>query len=414
MPGEGGRPVAIVVSRFPTVSETFVLFEIVELGRLGVGVELFPLVHDHPAVVHPDAAALDRRAHHVRLASREVLVAQLHWLRRAPRRYLRVWWGAVRGNLRSPGFLARALYVIPKAAAFARRMERLGVEHIHAHFATHPTLAAWAASRLTGIPYSFTAHAHDLYVDRSMLGEKLRRASFARTISDHNRRLLERLYGPEASSQTHVIHCGIDVDAFDRRSRARGGSEFTLVCVASMKEYKGHRYLIEALAAMAASGRGFRCLLVGDGELRPEIVRQVAELGLDDRVTICGALPAEEVRALLAGADAAVLASVVEETGKMEGIPVFLMEAMAAGLPVVATDISGIAELVEDGVSGLLVPERDPVALAAAVSRLAGDPELRRRFGRAGRERVRRSFELSRSVAALRDLLMARPGDRDR
>jgi len=124
--------------------------------------------------------------------------------------------------------------------------------------------------------------------------------------------------------------------------------------------------------------------------------------------------PAEEVRALLASADAAVLASVVEETGKMEGIPVFLMEAMAAGLPVVATDISGIAELVEDGVSGLLVPERDPVALAAAVSRLAGDPELRRRFGRAGRERVRRSFELSRSVAALRDLLMARPGDRDR
>lgn len=412
MSGEGGRPLAMIVSRFPTVSETFVLFEIVELRRLGVRVELFPLIHEHPGVVHPEAAALDREAHHMRLASREVLGAQLHWLRRAPRRYLRIWWEAVRGNLRSPGFLARTLYVIPKAAAFARRMEQLGVEHIHAHFATHPTLAAWAASELSGIPYSFTAHAHDLYVDRSMLGEKLRRASFARTISEHNRRLLERLYGPEASARTHVIHCGVDVKAFEGRGPDRDGPEFTIVCVASMKEYKGHRYLLEALAAMAASGQRFRCLLVGDGELRPEIVRRVAQPDLADSVTVCGDLPAERVRTLLAGADAAVLASVVEETGKMEGIPVFLMEAMAAGLPVVATQISGIAELVEDGVSGLLVPERDPAALAAALSRIAGDPELRRRFGRAGHDRVRDSFELTRTVAALRDLLLAPPKGR--
>jgi glycosyltransferase involved in cell wall biosynthesis len=209
-----------------------------------------------------------------------------------------------------------------------------------------------------------------------------------------------------------VIHCGVDVKAFEGRGLDRDGPEFTIVCVASMKEYKGHRYLLEALAAMAASGQRFRCLLVGDGELRPEIVRRVAQPDLAHSVTVCGALPAERVRTLLAGADAAVLASVVEETGKMEGIPVFLMEAMAAGLPVVATHISGIAELVEDGVSGLLVPERDPAALAAALSRLAGDPELRRRFGRAGHDRVRDSFELTRTVAALRDLLLASPKGR--
>jgi glycosyltransferase involved in cell wall biosynthesis len=242
-----------------------------------------------------------------------------------------------------------------------------------------------------------------------MLGEKLRQASFARTISEHNRRLLERLYGPEASARTHVIHCGVDVKAFEERGPDRDGPDFTIVCVASMKEYKGHRYLLEALAAMAASGQRFRCLLVGDGKLRPEIVRRVAQPDLADSVTVCGTLPAERVRSLLAGADAAVLASVVEETGKMEGIPVFLMEAMAAGLPVVATQISGVAELVEDGVSGLLVPERDPAALAAALSRLAGDPELRRRFGQAGRDRVRDSFELTRTVAALRDLLLEPP-----
>ena len=157
--------------------------------------DVFALVRESEPVHHREAAHLAERAFSVGLASWPVLSAQWYWLRRRPRAYASAWWGAVRGNARSPRFLMRALAVVPLAATFARRMRAARVEHIHAHWATHPTLAAYVASRLTGIPYSFTGHAHDIYVDRTMLQEKIAGASFVVTISEFNRRLLERLYG---------------------------------------------------------------------------------------------------------------------------------------------------------------------------------------------------------------------------
>lgn len=411
------RVVAYTMSRFPKISETFILYEIVELERLGVRVEVFPLIREREEVAHPEAAALVARAHYSSPLSPEMLAAQLYWLLRRPGAYLGAWLRALWGNRESPKFLSRAAVVVPQAALFARRMRELGVEHLHAHYATHPALAAYVVQALAGIPYSFTAHAHDLYVERPMLGEKLRGAAFVVAISAFNRRLIGELYGAEAAAKTRVIHCGVDLEVFRPRAPRAPGGPFTLICVASLQDYKGHAYLVEACARLRDAGLDFRCLCVGEGEERPQIAAQIARLGLGERVLLLGRQPRNEVSRLMAEADAMALPSVVTPSGKMEGIPVALMEALATELPAVATAISGVPELIHDGETGLLVPERDAAALADALLRLAREPGLGARLARAGRALVEREFDLRRNAAALRDLLAAappagRPGER--
>jgi hypothetical protein len=157
------------MSRFPKATETFILNEILELERLGHHVEIFALVREREAVVQPEAARLAEEMHDLRPWSRAVLAAQGYWLARSPRRYLATWARALAGNVRSPRFLVRSLAVVPAGAAIARAVVANDLDHIHAHWATHPTLAAWVAARLSGRRYTFTGHAHDLYVDRTML-----------------------------------------------------------------------------------------------------------------------------------------------------------------------------------------------------------------------------------------------------
>lgn len=398
------KHVAYVMSRFPKISETFILYEILELERLGMRVSVFPLLRQREQVMHAEARAVVERANYSSVASLRVLAAQCFWMRKRPLAYLRAWWRAIRGNISSPKFLARAMVVVPQAAWFARAMQEAGVEHVHAHWATHPALAAYVVQQLAGLPYSFTAHAHDIYVERPMLGEKLQHASFVVTISEYNRRLLQQWYGAMAD-KTVVIHCGVDPDVFQPRPHQRRNTVFTMLCVASLQDYKGHPYLIEACRQLKDQGVAFRCLLVGEGEDRPSIAALIARLGLETDVTLLGHQPRDRVSALAAEADVMVLPSVTTSSGKQEGIPVALMEALATELPVVATAISGIPELIEDGRTGLLVPERDAAALAAALLRLYRDPALGQRLGSAGRAKVVREFNLRANTAALYQLL---------
>lgn len=396
----GATRVAYVMSRFPKISETFILYEILALEALGIAVELFPLVREREPIQHREATRLANAAHHFRPFSLAVLGAQWYWLRRAPLAYGSVWLAAIRGNLASPRFLVRVMVVVPLAAAFARVMRELGIQHIHAHWATHPALAAYAASRLSGIPYSFTAHAHDIYVERPMLREKIEQARFVVTISEYNRRFLEGLYGRVAADRLTVIHCGTDPELF-RPPDARPPGPWTILCVASLQPQKGQSHLVEACRQLVAAGLEVRCLLVGDGESRGALTEQIRDAGLDDVVHLLGQQPRHRVVELLAAADVVVQPSVVLASGKMEGIPVALMEALAMERPVVATAISGVPELVEDGVTGLLVDQGDPVQLAAGLRRLHADAGLAKRLGRAGRQRVIEDFNLQRSAAEL-------------
>ncbi|MCC6832419.1 MAG: glycosyltransferase [Thermoleophilia bacterium] len=401
--------IAYTMSAFPVVTETFVLFEIIELQRLGVDVQIFPLRPRGAANPHPEALPLAERTHYASLRSRETLAAQAYWLRRRPRAYLGAWARAIRENVRSPAFLTRAAAAIPLGARFAREMEAAGIQHVHAHWATHPALAAWTVNRLTGIPYSITAHAHDIYVDRSMLDEKLREARFVVTISEFNRRLFGTWYGSWATDKTSVIRCGVDLTAFTPRTpRPRTADDmFTVSCIASLRQKKGQLHLLDAVAALRADGVPVRCVLVGDGDMRPAIERRIAELGLGDSVELLGHCSRERVSEVLQASDAMALPSVTADDGDMEGIPVALMEALATEVPVVASSLSGIPELVEDGVTGFLVPERDSQALAAALRRIHDDPEGAARLAAAGRVRVLDAYDLQRNTAALRDLIEA-------
>jgi colanic acid/amylovoran biosynthesis glycosyltransferase len=398
------KKVAYIMSRFPKLSETFVLNEMIALESLGADIALFPLLRETQPVSHPEAEHWVQRARFSPFVSRAVLRAQAHFIRHRPRAYFGVLYEVLRKTAGSRNFFFGALGSFPKSVRFAYEMMKDGVTHVHAHFCTHPAVAALIIHRLTGIPFSFTAHGSDLHVDRRMLDRKVEAAAFAVTISRYNREIMVRECGEQARSKIHVVRCGVDVTYFAPRVATGGDDSFQIVCVASLEPVKGHRYLIEACRLLKERRLAFRCHLVGDGPCRADIERQIAWAGLQEHVHIHGGRPRPDVARLLARAHAFVLASHPTPDGKREGVPVALMEAMASGVAVVATDISGIPELVETEVSGLLVPASDAAAIADAVQRLYGDPALRRRLGAAARAKVLREFDLQVNAAALLDL----------
>lgn len=392
---------AYLTARFPSISETFVLHEMIEMEKLGAEIELFALVHQDLDVKHPESRRFEGTAHFSPLFSRPVLGAQLRWLRRRPLVYLRAVARALWGNRASPKFLSRALVATPQAARFAEIMQETGVEHIHAHWAHHATLAAYVANRLTGIPYSFTGHANDIFVDQTMLSDKIAAAEFMVTISEFNRDFLRGVVGDELAARVEVIHCGVDTGQLLPGVPGQLSDPFRVLCVARLHEKKGQRHLVDAVAQLRSAGREIVLTLVGDGEERAEVEAQIRRLGLGDEVELTGRLPHEKVVAQIRRCDVLVLPSVITAAGRMEGIPVALMEAMACGVPVVATELSGVPELVEDGETGLLVPQGDSQALVGAIERLLSDDDLRARVALNGRRRVEEQFDLSRNSRML-------------
>lgn len=385
------RRVAYIVSRFPKITETFVLNEMIALEELGVQVELFPLLRRERGVEQPAARPFVARAHYPRLGP--VLRANLECFRSTPLRYLGTWIQTLWHTLPSPRFLAATLVLLPRAVYCARLIAAQGIEHVHAHFASHPALAALIVHRLTGIPFSFTAHGSDLHVDQTALRWKLGLAEQALTVSEYNREFVRSRLGREAADKLRVLHCGVDTERLVREQEPPSDC-FEILCVAALRGVKGHAHLIEACHLLRERGVVFRCHLVGGGPLERELVRHVERRGLADRIHFHGPLPQGVVLERMRAAHVQVLCSIQDRAGRREGIPVALMEAMSCGLPVVASRISGVPELVEDGGSGLLTPPGDAGAIAEALERLARSPALRRRLGRAGRATVVEHFDL--------------------
>lgn len=399
------RPrVLYVVSRFPSTTETFVLNEWLALAnrfdmhlaalRRGRG----PAVHSQSARVLPDVRFLDR-------PRPSVVAAHAAWLVRRPRRYLATLVAVLRAaRRRSPRRALKDLVAFAQAVPLAHTVARAGVAHVHAHFANHPATAAWVVHRLTGVPFSFTAHANDLFVGPALLERKLADARFAVAISDYNRALLAERAPP--SCRVEVVHCGVDLERHAWRDLS-GRDRERIICVASLQPKKGHVHLVDALALLAERRPALTLELIGDGPERERIVARAQERGVAAHVRVPGARPAEEVRTALAAARVFALASVRLPSGRMEGIPVALMEAMACGVPVVATRLSGIPELVQDGITGLLVEPAEPHALAAAIARLLDDDELATELAHNARGRVERAFDGGAEARRLGDLLAA-------
>jgi colanic acid/amylovoran biosynthesis glycosyltransferase len=398
--------VLYVVSRFPTVSETFVVNEWVRLAQR-LRLYFASLIESRERPIQPEAAALLPSVCFTPVLHPATIAANVSLLARRPGSYVRLLLRVLRGSAGRPmGGILKGFVVFWKSVRLARLVQRFGIGHVHAHFINHPATAAWIVGKLTGASFSVTAHANDLFVGPALLEEKVRDAAFVVAISEFNRQELRSV--ADNGTPLHVVRCGVDVGAFSYRERERLRR---LLCVARLADTKGHADLIRAFELLTARFPDASLDLVGAGPERGRLERLVRSLNLSDRVNFLGALTNKEVLERLADSDLFALAAFAERSGAKDGIPVALIEAMASGLPVVTTRISGIPELVRDGETGLLVPPRRPDLLAGALGRLMDDPALGRTLARSARAHVAREFALEREtdrLAALFEGALAR------
>jgi len=391
-----------------TLSHTFVFREIIALEVLGDSMSVYSLRRTPPAATADEARSLVGRVQHVypvqpaRLAGAHMAAAVSH-----PLRYLRALVAALGDALTActaqPASAPKLLWHFAVAAVTARDLRRRGVRHIHAHFAHVPTSIAMYAALLAGITFSFTAHANDIFVRGLILRQKARRAAFVVCISEHGRQFLQSL-GCD-SRKLHVIHCGVDPAAFAPRAMpAADDRPLRLLGLGRLVEKKGFHHLVDACSRLRRQGIAVECTLAGDGPERQALERMVSAKGLQEVVHMIGAVQPDRVPGLMTEADVFVLPCVRDKDGDQDGIPVVLMEAMASGVPVISSSLSGIPELVQDGETGLLVPPGDPEALAASIRAVCENAELWRKLSAGGRRFVEESFSLRGSVRKLRSL----------
>jgi len=408
VPAKG--PIAYISHYLPALTQTFVYREILALEKAGWKVHPFSLRRPTKGISEEAKELAGRTFYLLPPRWALFLLRQVQLFAAHPLKYCRILLGLVLG--RGDTLRARVhglthffggMYVVPE-------MRRAGVRHLHAHFGQNPATIALAAAEYLGIPFSMTIHARDLFVDTHLLRTKLARARFVVTISEYNRRILEEIAPrPSDTEKIHVLHCGIDLRRFPERepesaAPASDARPATFFAVGRLVEKKGYVYLVEAARLLKERGVSFVIRIIGGGPDRDSLAERIAALGVGDCVRLEGSMPQESLLPLLRQADAFVLPCVLARDGDQDGIPVSLMEAMAYGIPCVSTTISGIPELIEDGREGILVPEKDPAAIAGALERLARSPGLRRELGRAGRAKVERGFTLEGLAEALGSL----------
>ncbi|GJM40107.1 MAG: colanic acid biosynthesis glycosyltransferase WcaL [Ardenticatenaceae bacterium] len=406
MKSNSERPkIAYVMSRFPHLPETFILREMIGIEEQGWDVSVYPLIVQNQTVTHEEAKTWLDRVRATPYFSMGLLVANGRFLLSNPGQFITTWGKAIRENIRSPKFLLRTLAILPKAALAAEKMQQENIQHIHAHYATHPALFAWVIHRLTNIPYSITIHAHDIFVTTVMLKTKFNDAAFIAAISEFNSDFIANLVGEWVREKTHIVHCGIEPHKYISTSRSiEKANRFEIISTGSLQPYKGHPFLIEACAILQRQGIPFRCRIIGEGEERSVLERQIAAANLGDFVELLGAQTQSEVARLVASAHCYVQPSIITPSGKMEGIPVSLMEAMSCGLPVISSNLSGISELVMPDQTGFLVSPGDAVALAEAIATVYHNPNMAARLARNGRSHVSAEFNLQKNVNKLAQL----------
>ena len=389
------RRVGYVVSLFPSYDETFILREIKALADRGVFLSILSLRRRRQALVQEDARAFLPATRYVPyLLSADVLTALVRALVGQTHLVLDVVALIVKGCWRRPLALLKSLAFLPKAIRFAEIAREQGLERLHAHWATYPATAALLMSRLTGIPWGLTCHAHDIFNDPSLLPEKIAEADFVLTCTADNKRYLEGL-SPLAARKVKVVYHGLDLTRFHPRARKATSGAVRVLAVGSLLACKGFDVLIAALGLLRRRGLDVEATLAGGGPEERSLRLQVEKEGVVDRVRFPGYLTQRDLIPLYQDADIFVLPAVLEQHW---GIPNVLVEALACGVPVVTTPLPSLPELVEDGVHGLVTRDQDPTNLAARIERLARDPELRRRLAEAGRRRVEERFNIEANI----------------
>jgi colanic acid/amylovoran biosynthesis glycosyltransferase len=388
---------AYLFERFPSFGQTFCYREVAELDRQDVAPPIFsirdpknepPQDWDDRIVnrVHylpEEKELLDdaRRASKERKVAAEIIAALDEWGRR-------------------PDFLR--LY---QAVYIGLRLQEMRISHVHAHFAGMAARTALWIGRFFPVTFSFTAHANDIFAPRKFeigLDKLVEAARVIVTETDYAETFLRKRF-PDSADRVHRIYNGLDLAEF-------GCTDFSsrsplIVAVGRLIAKKGFANLIRACGLLADGGKSFRCEIVGEGPLEKELAGQIDELGLQECVQLSGARPQHEIRARLAEASVFVLPSVADPDGGMDNLPTVIMEAMAAGLPVISTRIGGIPEMVIENETGFLVQPGDAVALAGVIEKVINDRSLAQKLGLAGYERAQRLFSIEKNVRELCALL---------
>lgn len=398
MPNMSTGPIAYIVQKFPNLTITFIYREIQALRSRGIEIATFSIWKPRRDELSQEAAALmDDTFYVFPLDKPRFLRAHLYYFFTRPLRYINTLFFLSRKRAGGIRKYLRHLYHFAEGVYLAKAMEERRVRHIHAGFASNPATLALVISRLTGISFSFAAHAYGIFAEPTLLKEKLEAAKFVVAISKYNKDYLSAQFPDVTAGKIKVIYLGVST----RNFRAEGWGQNIrprLLSVAQLREKKGLPFLIEACRILKSEGHEFECCIVGDGTQRAYLEALIEKYNLQDVVRLEGVVFQEELKKYYQQADIFVLPCIVARDGDRDGIPVVLMEAMAMSRPVVSTFVSGIPELVEHGRTGLLVPPYDAPALARALLTLLQDEELRRRMGYAGREKVLRQFDIQNSV----------------
>jgi glycosyltransferase involved in cell wall biosynthesis len=426
---------AYLFPAFPVFHQTFVLWEVMGLRRNDVHPKIYSLRRPKD-LQQPEGQQLAREVTYLPgVMSRAVLRPNWRTLRADFRRYLHLyvevfmaWRTGTKASTRDVGsadrpvtlynrargwfntqpflYLLKSLWLVPTAVYLAERLQRDGITHLHVHWASYPATVAYVIHSLSGLPYSISAHAYDIYMVQRMLPAKLRASRFIVTCAKTNAEFLKRIAGAELGRKIIVNYHGVDVVRFAPPPSIKAAERLTIVSCGQLEPYKGMHLLIDACAQLMRRGIPLTCWIIGEGPQRRQLQRQIERLGMTDHVHLVGSRPQTEVAELLRKAELFVLASELNgKFGRRDVIANVIVEAMAAGLPVVASHIPGVEELVEDGVTGILVPPNHVDELAAAMAALARNPDERRRFGEAGRRRILCDFDSGKNVRLLAQLL---------
>jgi colanic acid/amylovoran biosynthesis glycosyltransferase len=392
---------AFIVNQFPRQVDAYFLRELLGLLDSGLDFQIYSLLAPPKGwKVHADAKPLLERVVYPPAPGeliRHALGSSAAHPAKVSKMLARIAWG----HRSMPTALAKSLAIVPQSLAFARDMQARGVHHMHANWATYPATAAMLIAELTGIPYSFSGHATDIFVHHAMLREKIDGARFVVTCTRFNRGYLADI-APERADRIQTVYHGVDLPRFAQNGTPRAPNR--ILTVGTLRACKGIDDLIRALAILRERGIEAELEIVGDGEERAALEALIRSLGLESKVILAGYLPQEEV--IPAYHRAAVVALPAHHEDHF-GIPNILIEGLAAGAPVVCTELPSLHELIEHGQSGLFVPERDPKALADALQRLLADPADAARMAAEGRRRVAASFDMKQTVAQLARTLRA-------
>ncbi len=403
--------IGYLLKAYPRLSETFILNEILELERQGVSLHIFSLrqpprdMKFHPAVekVRAEVTYIPSILPDFSWENLwSLLGANLQLLKHDPQYYINAL------EFHFSRLERQRLNEFLQAGYLAWQLKKLSVNHLHAHFANVPTVAAEIVEKFGFINYSFTAHAKDIYLsEKEVLDRKIKKAKFVLTCTKYNSEYLQRL----STSDTPILlsYHGLDLDRFQPQLNTIGQQDRDLpllLSVGRLCEKKGFPYLLQACQILKQKGYQFRCKIVGYGPMKEELEQVIETLEIGDIVSLVGQLAQDKVIKLYAEADIFALPCQITEDGDRDGIPNVLIEAMAMGVPVVSTDISGISELIEPKINGILIPEKDPEALAEELEQLLTQPQLVQQLKKSSRNKVLRQFSLDKNIKQIKDLFL--------